>query len=119
VVGQEGRVLLLHSTTPMWVGEGSVNKGGHWGSVGWSAGRISCQNQPIDGAKNASGAESPLGGRVWGHSGWRLGGIRTAQSGPPERRERRVWPARGGDRRRRGRRSGSRSSTGLSRGARR
>jgi hypothetical protein len=57
VVGQEGRVLLLHSTTPMWVGEGSAN-GGHRGSVGWSVGRISCQDQPVDGAKNASGAPS-------------------------------------------------------------
>jgi hypothetical protein len=57
VVGQEGCVLL-HSTTPMWVGEGSANGGGHWGSVGWSAGRSSCQDQPIDGAENASGAPS-------------------------------------------------------------
>jgi hypothetical protein len=39
------------------------------------------------------------------------------RSGPPERRERRVWPARDGDRRRRGRQSGSCSSTGLSRQA--
>jgi hypothetical protein len=58
VVGQEGRVLLLHSTTPMWVSEGSANGGGHRGSVGWSAGRISCQDQPVDGAKNASSAPS-------------------------------------------------------------
>jgi hypothetical protein len=58
VVGQEGRVLLLHSTTPMWVGEGSANGGGHRGSVGCSAGRISCQDQPVDGAKNTSGAPS-------------------------------------------------------------
>jgi hypothetical protein len=57
VVGQEGRVLL-HSTTPMWVGEGSANGGGHRGSVGWSAGRISCQDQPVDGAKNASDTSS-------------------------------------------------------------
>jgi hypothetical protein len=41
VVGHEGRVLLLHSTTLMWVGEGSANGGGHRASVGWSAGRIS------------------------------------------------------------------------------
>jgi hypothetical protein len=58
VVGQEGRVLLLHSTTPMWVGEGSANGGGHRGSVGWSVGRSSCQDQPVDGAENASGAPS-------------------------------------------------------------
>jgi hypothetical protein len=42
----------------MWVGEGSANGGGHRGSVGWSAGRISCQDQSVDGAKNASGAPS-------------------------------------------------------------
>jgi hypothetical protein len=42
----------------MWVGEGSANRGGHRGSIEWSAGRSSCQNQPIDGAKNASGAPS-------------------------------------------------------------
>jgi hypothetical protein len=42
----------------MWVGEGSANGGGHRGSVGWSAGRSSCQDQPVDGAKNASGALS-------------------------------------------------------------
>jgi hypothetical protein len=42
----------------MWVGEGSANGGGHRGCVRWSAGRISCQDQPIDGAKNASGAPS-------------------------------------------------------------
>jgi hypothetical protein len=58
VVGQEGCVLLLHSTTPMWVGEGSANGGGHRGCVRWSAGRISCRDQPVDGAKNASGAPS-------------------------------------------------------------
>jgi hypothetical protein len=43
--------------TPI-VGEGSANGGGHRGSVGWSAGRSSCQDQPVDGAKNASGASS-------------------------------------------------------------
>jgi hypothetical protein len=58
VVGQEGRVLLLHSTTPMWVDEGSANGGGHRGCVRWGAGRISCQDQPVDRVKNASGASS-------------------------------------------------------------
>jgi hypothetical protein len=42
----------------MWVGEGSANGGGHRGSVGWGAGRGSCQDQPVDGAENASGAPS-------------------------------------------------------------
>jgi hypothetical protein len=58
VVGQEGRILLLHSTTPMWVGEGSANGGGHRECVRRSAGRIRCQDQPVDGAKNTSGAPS-------------------------------------------------------------
>jgi hypothetical protein len=58
VVGQEGRVLLLHSTTPMWVSEGSANGGGHRGCVGWSGGCISNEDQPVDGAKYASGAQS-------------------------------------------------------------
>jgi hypothetical protein len=42
----------------MWVGEGSANGKGHRGSVEWSVGRISYQDQPVDGAKNASGAPS-------------------------------------------------------------
>jgi hypothetical protein len=58
VVGQEGRVLLRHSTTPMWVSEGSANGGGHRGCVGWSGGCISSEDQPVDGAKSASGAPS-------------------------------------------------------------
>jgi hypothetical protein len=58
LVGQEDRILLLHSTTPMWVGKGSANGGGYRGSVRWSAGCISYQDQPVDGAKNASGAPS-------------------------------------------------------------
>jgi hypothetical protein len=42
----------------MWVSKGSANGGGHRGSVGRSAGRSSCQDQPVDGAENASGAPS-------------------------------------------------------------
>jgi hypothetical protein len=42
----------------MWVGEGSANGRGHRGSVGWSARRSSCQDQPVDGAENASSAPS-------------------------------------------------------------
>jgi hypothetical protein len=56
VVGQQSRVLL-HSTTPVWVGEGGVNGGGR-GGVRRSVGRISGQNQSVDGAKNADGASS-------------------------------------------------------------
>jgi hypothetical protein len=42
----------------MWVGEGSANGGEHQGSIRWSAGCISGQDQPVDVAKNASGAPS-------------------------------------------------------------
>ena len=42
----------------MWVGEGSANGGGYRGSVGWSAGRSGCQDEPVDGAENASSAPS-------------------------------------------------------------
>jgi hypothetical protein len=42
----------------MWVSEGSANGGGHRGCVRRSAGRIRCQDQPVDGAKNASVALS-------------------------------------------------------------
>jgi hypothetical protein len=56
VVGQEGRVLLLHSVSLVWVGESGVNGGGDRGGVRWSGSRISCQDQPIDRSKNTSGA---------------------------------------------------------------
>jgi hypothetical protein len=42
----------------MWVSEGSANGGGHRGCVGWSGGCISCEDQPVDGAKYASGVPS-------------------------------------------------------------
>jgi hypothetical protein len=54
-----------------------------------------------------------LGGRARGRGGWRPGDTQAAQSGPPGRRGPRTWPARDGDRRRRGRHSKLRSSTGL------
>jgi hypothetical protein len=53
VVGQQGRILFLRSTTPMWVGEGGANGGGDRGGVRRSDSRISVQNQPVYGAKNA------------------------------------------------------------------
>jgi hypothetical protein len=55
VVGQEGRVLLLHSASPVWVSESGANEGDQ-GGVWWSGSRISCQDQPVDRTKNASGA---------------------------------------------------------------
>jgi hypothetical protein len=56
VVGQEGRVLLLHSASLVWVGESGANRGGDQGGVRRSGSRISCQDQPVDRSKNAGGA---------------------------------------------------------------
>jgi hypothetical protein len=53
VVGQQGRILFLRSTTPVWVGEGGANGGGDRGGARRSDSRISAQNQSVDGAKNA------------------------------------------------------------------
>jgi hypothetical protein len=55
VVGQEGRVLL-HSASPVWVGESGANGGGDRGGLRWSGSRISCQDQPVDRSKNAGGS---------------------------------------------------------------
>jgi hypothetical protein len=55
VVGQEGRVLL-HSSSPVWVGESGANGGGDRGGIRWNGSRINCQDQPVDRPKNASGA---------------------------------------------------------------
>jgi hypothetical protein len=57
VVGQQGRVLL-HSTMSVWVGEGGANRGGDRGGVRRSGGRISDQNQAVDGAENVGGTPS-------------------------------------------------------------
>jgi hypothetical protein len=57
VVGQQGCVLL-HSAMPVWVGEGGANGGEDWGDVRRSGSRVSCQNQPVDEAENASGVPS-------------------------------------------------------------
>jgi hypothetical protein len=64
-----------------------------------------CRSYPLPRSAGRRGeerqrhTESPSGGRARGRGGWRPGGTLTTRSGPPERRERRVWPARGGDRR--------------------
>jgi hypothetical protein len=52
VVGQQSHVLL-HNTTPVWVGEGGTNGGGHRGGVRRRGNRISCQDEPVDGVENA------------------------------------------------------------------
>jgi hypothetical protein len=51
VVGQQGRVLL-HSAVLVGVGEGGANEGEYQVGVRRSGSRISCQDQPIDGAEN-------------------------------------------------------------------
>jgi hypothetical protein len=56
VVGQEGRVLLLYSASPVGVDESGANRGGDRGGIRWSGSRISCQDQPVDRSKNAGGA---------------------------------------------------------------
>jgi hypothetical protein len=56
VVGQEGRVLLLHSASPVRVGESGANGGGDRGGVRWSGSHIGCQDQPVDGSKNTCGS---------------------------------------------------------------
>jgi hypothetical protein len=52
-------------------------------------------------------AESPSGGRAWGHSRWRLGSTQMARGGPPERRGERAWPGRARRQARVGRHRGS------------
>jgi hypothetical protein len=83
VVGQQGRILL-HNTTPVWVDEGSVNRGGDRGGVWRSGSRISGHNQPVDGAENAGVVVD--GDRVV-HRQLRVG-----------RRGQRAWSTRDGDR---------------------
>jgi hypothetical protein len=56
VVGQEGRVLLLHSSSLVGVGESGVNRGGDRRGIWWGRSRISSQDQPVDRSKNAGGA---------------------------------------------------------------
>jgi hypothetical protein len=58
VVGQQGHVLFLHRATLVGAHEGSANKGGDLGGVWRSVSRISCQNQPVNEAKNADCAPS-------------------------------------------------------------
>jgi hypothetical protein len=57
VVGQQGRVLL-HSATPVRVGEGCPNGGGDRGGVRRSDSRVSRQDQLVNGAENAGCAVS-------------------------------------------------------------
>jgi hypothetical protein len=60
VVGQQGCVLL-HSATPVGVGEGGAN-GGDRGGIRRS---VSRQDQPVNRAENAGlHGESPPGGRA-------------------------------------------------------
>jgi hypothetical protein len=63
VVGQQGRVLLLHSLTPVRVSEGGTN-GGDRGGVQWSGCHINCKNQPNEGHRWC--AKSPWVGHAQG-----------------------------------------------------
>jgi hypothetical protein len=56
VVGQQGHVLL-HSATPLGVGEGGAN-GGDRGGIRRSGSRVSRQDQPVNGVENAGCATS-------------------------------------------------------------
>jgi hypothetical protein len=58
VVGQQGRVLLFHGSTPVRVGEGGANRAGDRGGVWWRSGRVRDQDQPIDRPKNAGSVVS-------------------------------------------------------------
>jgi hypothetical protein len=109
VVGQQGSVLF-HSATLVGVSEGSANGGRDRGGVWGSGNRISCLDQPVDGAENADGV--PSHHRV-GVPGVAVDGDqvlhRKLDAG---RREPQAWHARGSDRRRRGQRSELRTPTG-------
>jgi hypothetical protein len=56
VVGQQGRIL--HSATPVGVGEGGTNGGGNRGGIWRSGSHVGRQDQPVDGVENAGCAAS-------------------------------------------------------------
>ena len=58
VVGQQGRVLLLHGLMPVRVSEGGADEGGDRGGIQWISSRIDGQDQPIDRPKNTGGMTS-------------------------------------------------------------
>jgi hypothetical protein len=88
VVGQQGRVLLLHGLTLVRVSEGGANGGRDWGGVRWSSGRVSDQDQPIDGPKKTGGVMSHHGVNV---SRFALNGDRVVHRRLGGRRH--GWPA--------------------------
>jgi hypothetical protein len=79
VVGQEGRVLL-HSASPVWVGESGTNGGWDRGGVRWSDSRISCQDQPVDRSRTPAARQGTIGwtclGSRWMVIGWYTGDSR-------------------------------------------
>jgi hypothetical protein len=106
VVGQQGRVL--HSATPVGVGEGGANGGGDRGRVRRS---VSRQDQLVDGVENASCAVSH---HRLDMPGVAVDGNRVVHGrrcGPVGCQEPREGPSRGGGRRGQGRRSEPRSSS--------
>jgi hypothetical protein len=88
VVGQQGHVLL-HSATPVWVGEGGANGGGGLGRrpEEWQSYQRPGSSGRRGGERRRR-AESTLGGRARGHGEWRPGGTQAARCGPPGRRGR-------------------------------
>jgi hypothetical protein len=100
VVGQQGRVL--HSATPVGVGEGGANGGGDRGRARRS---VSRQDQPVDGAENAGCTVSHHRVDVPGVAvdGNRV--VHGRRCGPAGRQEPWEGPARDGGRRGQGRRS--------------
>jgi hypothetical protein len=79
MVGQQGRVLLLHNAMPVGIHEGGVDGGGNEEGVRRCIGR---QDQPLDGTQNTDRlGESPLGECGRGHGGWLSGGTPVARCG--------------------------------------
>jgi hypothetical protein len=58
VVGQQGRILLRHGSTPVRAGEGGADRRGDQAGVRWSGGRIGSQDQPVNRPKNTGGTAS-------------------------------------------------------------
>jgi hypothetical protein len=52
VVGQQGRIFLLHGPTPVRVGEGGADGGGDRGGIRWCSGRVGGEDQAVDRPKD-------------------------------------------------------------------
>jgi hypothetical protein len=108
VVGKQGRVL--HSATPVGPARVTQTQKGTREASGGVAAVLAARISRSTGRRMPVHGESPLDGCARGHSGWRPGGARDARCGQTGRRELREWPARGGGKGGRGRRSEPHSS---------